>query len=313
MDYLHDQKFVGRRVIIGDDTEVCLDPPQPDLSLKGWTVASLMRRVDEWKAHRTDTPERRLIRWARSGIGDYRREEDEGRAWTIRELLDSDELAAEGKAMAHCVATYAEYCTKGASAIWSLGIEGQGDRRRMLTIEVAPGTREVVQAKMKDNDDPDEASRALVEDWARQEGLDARVVKPAGRPPLLRGLSAPLERDGRLRGVPQADLRGGREILGEGDRSRSRNPWRPTPPPGGTSSGSPRSASRCPARSSTDGRASSCRPAPCHKESPSPSPRAASCPSGVRAGQDGHVPGRAVLPVGQLLVRMQPRPGHAPA
>jgi hypothetical protein len=171
VDFLNDQKFVNRRVIIGEDTEVCLDPPQPDLSLKGWTVASLMRRVDEWKARRTELPQRRLIRWKRSGIGDYRRHDEEGRTWTIRELLDSDELAAEGKAMGHCVATYTDCCSKGNATIWSLGIEGHGDRRRILTIEVAPETREVVQAKMRDNDDPDECSRDLVEDWARREGL----------------------------------------------------------------------------------------------------------------------------------------------
>jgi hypothetical protein len=171
VDYLYDQKFVGQRVIVGEDTEVFLDPPHPGLSLKGWTLASLVRRVDEWKARATEPPRRRLIRWPHSGIGAYRRQDEEGRAWTIRELLDSDELAAEGKAMAHCVAGYTDSCSKGESTIWSLGIESPGDRQRVLTIEVAPNTKEVVQAKMKGNDDPDERSRSLLEDWARQESL----------------------------------------------------------------------------------------------------------------------------------------------
>jgi hypothetical protein len=173
LDYLHAQKFDSRRVIIGnggDETEICIDPPQPDVSLKGWTVASLMRRVGEWRERSKGGPEKRLIRWPRSGIGEYRREEG-GQVWTIRELLDSDELAAEGKAMDHCVASYTDSCSKRETTIWSLGLEGQGDHQRTLTIEVNPETKEVVEAKMKDNDEPDERSRSLLEDWARQEGL----------------------------------------------------------------------------------------------------------------------------------------------
>ena len=39
-----------------------------ELSLKGWTAASLRRRVAEWRAMRSDQPVRRLIRWAPSRI-----------------------------------------------------------------------------------------------------------------------------------------------------------------------------------------------------------------------------------------------------
>jgi hypothetical protein len=58
-----------------------------------------------------------------------------------------------------------------APTIWSLGIEDQVERERVLTIEVDPTTRDVVEAKMRANDDPDERCRNLVEEWARQEGL----------------------------------------------------------------------------------------------------------------------------------------------
>jgi hypothetical protein len=171
IDYLIDQRFARRPVIIGEDTEIFIDPPQPNLSLKGWTVQSLLRRLDEWKARRDEPPERRRMQWNRSAIGEYHRHHEESQAWTIRELLDSDALAAEGKAMGHCVAEYTESCAKGESTIWSLGIEGRGDRQRVLTIEVDPKTRDLVEAKMKFNEDPDERCRSVVEDWARQEGL----------------------------------------------------------------------------------------------------------------------------------------------
>ena len=88
----------------------------------------------------------------------------------IRELLDSDELAAE-KAMGHCVATCTERCAKGLATSWPLGVEEAGARRRVLTIEVCPRAKQVVQAKMKANDDPDEGARSLVEQWARQQGI----------------------------------------------------------------------------------------------------------------------------------------------
>jgi hypothetical protein len=171
VDYLEDQKFEPRTVIIGDGVEIELDPPQPDLSIKGWTAASLLRRVARWQRQRDRRPERQLIRWAKSEIGGYQRQDEEGRIWTIFELLDSDELAAEGRAMEHCVASYTNVCSKGGATIWSLGLEEDGERQRVLTIEVEPKTRQVVQAKLKDNDDPDERSRSLVEDWARQQGL----------------------------------------------------------------------------------------------------------------------------------------------
>jgi hypothetical protein len=78
VEYLHDQRIAPRRAIIGDDTEVWLDAPQPDLSLKGWTVSSLLRRVEEWRAQqRPSTPERRRIQWVRSTFGEYRRQDEQ--------------------------------------------------------------------------------------------------------------------------------------------------------------------------------------------------------------------------------------------
>lgn len=172
VEYLNDQKFEFQRVILGEDSEVHLDPPQPDLSIKGRTVASLLRQATEWKASRqSDEPERRLFRWNRSGIGEFRREGEGEWPWTIREVLDSDELAAEGKAMRHCAADYAESCVQGLSSIWSLGLEGPERRVRVLTIEVNSADRKVVQAKARCNREPGEVARGILAEWARCEGL----------------------------------------------------------------------------------------------------------------------------------------------
>jgi hypothetical protein len=131
-----------------------------------------MKRVEQWRAERRRRESRRrIIRWERSGIGEYRRRAGDGRAWTVRELLDGDGLAEEGKAMQHCVATYTGRCLRGTSTIWSLGLEGDGGRERLVTIEVNPRSREVVQAKARCNEVPDEAARAILAEWAVREGL----------------------------------------------------------------------------------------------------------------------------------------------
>jgi hypothetical protein len=172
VEYLHDQKFVPRAAIVGEGTEACPEPPRPDLSLKGRTAASVMRCAEEWREERRrKEARRRIIRWGPSGIRGYRLRIGDGRSWTIRELLDSDELSGEGKAMHHCVASYKGRCASGLTTIWSLGLEGPEGRERLVTIEVEPGSRRVVQVKAKCNEEPDGASRAILMDWAGREGL----------------------------------------------------------------------------------------------------------------------------------------------
>jgi hypothetical protein len=105
VEYLQYQKFEPWRAIIGEDAEVYLDPPQRELSIKGRTVDSLMRRVVQWQAERMDHAKRTLIRWDRSSIGEFARLDEAGLAWANRELLDTGDLPAEGEVMEHCVAT----------------------------------------------------------------------------------------------------------------------------------------------------------------------------------------------------------------
>ncbi len=178
VEYLQDQKFEEERAIIGEATEVDLDPPQPDLSLKGWTPASLLRRVAEWQARRpvaAAKPRKTLIRWDRSAVGEYLHIDRSGQTWTIRELLDSDALAAEGEAMDHCVATYTAWCSKRLSTIWSVGIEGPQGRERAATVEVNPANRQVVQSKARSNESPDAACLSIVRQWADREALGWEV------------------------------------------------------------------------------------------------------------------------------------------
>ena len=91
--------------------------------------------------------------------------------WTITELLTSEALFLEGRAMRHCVATYAERCARRQTSVWSMQVENQRGRHRVLTIEVDPLKRTVCQARKKCNRLPLAVEREILERWAAQEGL----------------------------------------------------------------------------------------------------------------------------------------------
>lgn len=170
--YLLDQKFDYRPAIIGEDTEIHLGPPQPELSIKGRTIAALWRKAVEWQARRKEETKRVLVRWDRSNIGEYRNCDEQGRHWTIRELLDSDDLAAEGKVMKNCVADYTEACQRRETTIWSIEIEQPEGRKRAATVEANPEKRTIVQARAKCNKALDEPCLTFLKAWADREGLN---------------------------------------------------------------------------------------------------------------------------------------------
>ena len=62
--------------------------------------------------------------WRQSGIHAFRyvepRTHETQLDWSIVELLNRSALYAEGRAMHHCVHSYATKCLRGDSTIWSL-------------------------------------------------------------------------------------------------------------------------------------------------------------------------------------------------
>jgi hypothetical protein len=61
--------------------------------------------------------------------------------WTVQELLSSWELAAEGRAMNHCVVSYSDQCADGHRSVWSIGVlkEGAQEREGVLTVWESSG------------------------------------------------------------------------------------------------------------------------------------------------------------------------------
>jgi hypothetical protein len=177
VDYLNNQRFVPEDVLIEEGELRQAGPPQPNLTMKGRTHRSLLRQVEEWHKQLRNRRGAKPINWRRSDIGDFHYVEKNGRdqgprrSWTIRELLSSGELYREGLAMQHCVARYVRVCAGRASSIWSLRVENQVRRHRVMTIEVNLKSRTICQARRKGDARPDAKSREIMERWARQEKL----------------------------------------------------------------------------------------------------------------------------------------------
>lgn len=148
------------------------------VDLRGRTFASVMRLVADWHGW-LGRQQTRIVRWLRSrwtGMvtpAHPRPDEPRSAEWTITELLDSRELAHEGRAMRHCVASYAQACAARASSIWSLRHRwcGEAVSRSVLTVEVRPSTGMIVQLRGKANARARGEPLQLVRRWAAREGL----------------------------------------------------------------------------------------------------------------------------------------------
>ena len=97
--------------------------------------------------------------------------EHKRRIWRITELLSSANLFTEGKQMQHCVGSYASYCYRGKTTIWSMKREERDNSKRVMTIEVDPANRVILKAKGKFNHSPKKKAVEIMKKWANMEVL----------------------------------------------------------------------------------------------------------------------------------------------
>jgi hypothetical protein len=175
VDYLQHQKFVPQDCLVAPNRVERRGPPQPNLTMKGRTPASLLKQVEDWhrKLARTVQP---TADWPPCGVRSFEfveGSEQSGnlKVWTIVELLSTKALVAEGRTMKHCVATYARSCAAGACSIWTLEVKSVNERRKILTIEVNNRTKVICQARGKCNAFPSDKHRAILRRWADEAGL----------------------------------------------------------------------------------------------------------------------------------------------
>ena len=169
--FIHQQKFQpGETLVTGAGRE----PLQPSFSLDDRTLGDLRRHMINWRAERQSQPlpppPKPSQTWERTPIGSFRYVEGK-EAWTIDELLSANELRVEGRIMRHCVATYIHRCVCRTTSIWSMKVHESGSSKRVLTIEVIPGTRLIRQVKGLRNSTPTATAQNLLRQWALQEDL----------------------------------------------------------------------------------------------------------------------------------------------
>jgi hypothetical protein len=180
VDYLAREKLEARDGFRADGTFGPTPPPEPDLSLDGRTLGSLLRRVDAWHVAAGRAPVSDVA-WPSSGISGLSFEErleprlpDEQptlRIVSIVELLSSFELVREGRAMRHCVASYAGECIQGKASIWSLRATTRQGQKRLLTIEIDLRARTVRQARRLANRLAGPRDKEILAVWAQRERL----------------------------------------------------------------------------------------------------------------------------------------------
>lgn len=137
----------------------------------------MLRLMKEWHRDLGISDSAAAFTWSRSPFKPWlleepqRNEEETPKRWHIVELTDSAQLREEGASLHHCVGSYAYRCYRGTSSIWSLRM-WQGEKKRsMLTIEIDPKKRAVIQARGKANRSATGKSLKLLHEWANREGL----------------------------------------------------------------------------------------------------------------------------------------------
>ncbi len=176
IDYIWNKKYENRIVFVDAGVAEEQGPEQPNFSMHGRTVDSLLRAVENWHRQLGREAKSGNLQWKKSSLEPFNfmegsRQNKNMKVWRIHELLSSAELVAEGRAMHHCVASYARSCHNGICSIWSMDVESEEGMEKLLTIEVKKDMNQICQARGKRNRRPTEKEKEVMQRWATKEGL----------------------------------------------------------------------------------------------------------------------------------------------
>jgi len=172
VDYIRTMKYESERVIYPGGRIAHFGPEKPHFSMKGRTPKTLLLLVEKWHTELNKKSKIANFKWYPLGIqagyiSEGKAEKFNLKFWKIIELLNGKELAAEGRAHSHCVATYARKCLRGQASIWSMYC----NEERLLTIEVRPENYMIVQIRGKRNRRATEKELKIIRRWAGSNGL----------------------------------------------------------------------------------------------------------------------------------------------
>lgn len=147
---------------------------EPGFAIAGRSLRLLLAEAEVWREYSPSSEVPRSQRFEPSGVKGGEWELGEGleqTTWRVKEILDMRTLCAEGRAMRHCVASYAPEILSGDCSIWSLQVSGIWSTQRAVTIQVDPETRRIVEVRGKQNRDPTPQEMAVIERWASEADL----------------------------------------------------------------------------------------------------------------------------------------------
>jgi len=172
IDSIYDLLFAAPQIPTENGIE-SRTPACPDLAMKGRTLDSLRRLVNDWRPHYgDDRPVQRT--WPQSQPRPLlfpASTTPDGATWRIVELLNATALRVEGRALRHCVAMYDWDCDRRLCAIWSLRRHEHGVDRPVATIELNLADQTIEQLKAYKNRRPSPVARTLVDRWAKESNI----------------------------------------------------------------------------------------------------------------------------------------------
>ena len=172
IDYLQFQKFEYQEIMVAPEVVERAPPPYPQLTMQGRTPAALLRQVDDWHQDLHKSRNALGLNFKPSGITGWSTKPGKGKSpgWSIRELLTGSELIIEGKALNHCVASYADSCEKSVCSIWTMEKANASGTSKILTIEVTR-SNSIVQVRGKNNRLATRVEFDTIKKWAQKSGL----------------------------------------------------------------------------------------------------------------------------------------------
>ncbi|MFH2045414.1 MAG: PcfJ domain-containing protein [Pseudomonadota bacterium] len=177
IDYIWNQKYENRVVFVERGVAEEVGPEQPNFSMRGRTVNSLLRQVDDWHRQLGKEIKSGNLQWKKSLFHDFQfiegsEKKKNMKIWIIKELLSSKELVVEGRQQRHCVATYAHSCHNGKCSIWTMDVQTEEGIEKLLTIELNHPEKIIKQVRGKKNRIPTDKEIEILKRWSVKEHLD---------------------------------------------------------------------------------------------------------------------------------------------
>jgi PcfJ-like protein len=173
VDYLQAQKFQTREIVDQAGRTTIEPPPQPNLQMRGRTADTLLAQVERWHTVLGRSKGAENLFFKSSGYKELSFKtgsKDAPSLWSFRELHTGRDLIAEGKAMRHCVASYARSCAAGSCSIWAMEVDRRMGLEKVQTVEVSKSGA-IVQCRGLKNRLPTPVEFDIVRRWAEAAGL----------------------------------------------------------------------------------------------------------------------------------------------